>query len=123
MTDPSERRTEIRLNEDTTIFVEVCSGTLDNDEPPQILICNGVDISANGILVLMDERVPLGTILRLCVELEDTEQALYLVGEVKWVGEQPGGGFNIGFELYDAENTDIIGWKGAIAGLLTSDKD
>jgi len=117
MTKADERRTETRIDKQTTIFIEVCSGDSDDNASPQIIICNSLDLSANGILVQMDNKVAIGSILRLCAELPDEETAMYLVGEVKWVTPCDDH-FNIGFELYDAENTDIVGWKNIIAKML-----
>lgn len=117
MSDYAERRTETRLYQQTTIFIEVCSANFDNDEPAQVIICNSVDISANGIQVQMDESVAMGAILRLCAEFASGKDPIYLVGEVKWVSKQQQG-FNIGFELFDAEGTDIIEWKNIIASQL-----
>ena len=112
-----ERRSETRIDEKATIFIEICSSSFDNTSPANITICNSLDLSANGIQVEMDQEVAVGTILRLCAELGEGEQALYLVGETKWV-KPTGDTFNIGFELYDAEHTDISGWKKVIAAML-----
>ncbi|WP_101758791.1 PilZ domain-containing protein [Oceanicoccus sp. KOV_DT_Chl] len=117
MTDSSERRSETRIEEKTTVFVEVCSASFDNSSPANVIICNSLDISANGIQVEMDEEVAIGTILRICAEFSNSDKALYLVGETKWV-KQEEDHFNIGFELYEAEDTDIAGWKEVIAGML-----
>jgi hypothetical protein len=113
----NERRSETRIDEKTTVFIEVCSSSFDNTSPANITICNSLDLSTNGIQVEMDQEVAVGTILRLCTELGGGEQALYLVGETKWI-KPAGENFNVGFELYDAENTDIIGWKKVIAAML-----
>lgn len=116
----NEKRSETRLEQKTTIFVEVCSSSFDNSTPGSVIICNSLDISANGIQVEMDQEVPIGSVLRLCAEIHDSDQALYLVCETKWVRED-GDHFNIGFEIYDAENTDIVGWKNIIADMLAND--
>ena len=114
-----ERRSETRINQSTTVFLEVCSASFDNSSPANIIICNSIDLSANGIQVEIDEQVEVGTILRICADFggSDEKQALYLVGETKWV-RPAGEHFNVGFELYDAENTDIAGWKEVVATML-----
>lgn len=111
------KRCETRLSEKVTVFVEVIPKSMDDSSSAQIVISNTLDISANGILVQMDESVPIGSILRLYAELPESSKALHLIGEVKWVIEEQQG-FNIGFELYDSEDTDIIGWKSVIAAML-----
>lgn len=112
--DDDERRTESRLQEQTTIFLETITSRPDLYQP-QVIICHSVDLSANGILVQIDEPVAAGTILRLCAG--GREQDLYLVAEVKWArpeGEQ----FNLGLEIFDAQDTDIVSWKKLIAEKL-----
>lgn len=117
---PDERRSELRIEEETTIFLEVMS---DNDNgAPRVVICNSLDMSANGVQIALDEEVPVGCILRLGVELGKDTDALYLVGEAKWVRPDEDQ-FQIGFELYDAENTDIAAWKQAVADFLNSDRE
>lgn len=120
MTNSTERRAEARIEKNTTIFVEVCSASFDNSTPAQVIVCSSLDLSANGIQVEMDQEVAIGTILRICAEFNDDNKTLYLVGEVKWI-KPIDDHFNIGFELYDAENTDIAGWKEIIADFLSQD--
>ena len=119
---PRERRSEMRIDEQATIFVEVLSASFDDDSPSRVVICNSLDISANGIQVAMDEELALNSILRLGVDLGENRDTLYLVGEAKWV-RRDGDQYRIGFELYDAENTDIASWKEAVASLLDDDAD
>lgn len=111
-----ERRSELRLDEQATIFLEVMSAAVDEGDAA-VVICNSLDLSANGIQVAMDDEIAVGSILRLGVELGSDCEALYLVGEARWV-RRDGDQYLIGFELYDAENTDIADWKEAIASFL-----
>lgn len=118
MNTGSERRSESRIDEKTTVFIEICSASFDQSAPANVIMCHSLDISANGIQVQMDREVAVGTILRICAEFgQSDEQTLYLVGETKWVRPE-GDVFNIGFELYEAEDTDIAGWKYVIASML-----
>lgn len=116
-----ERRSELRIDEQATIFLEVMSVSEDG-EPPAVVICNSLDLSANGIQIAMDEEIAVGSILRLGVELGSACDALYLVGEAKWV-RRDNDQFLIGFELYEAENTDIAHWKEAVASFLDQQDD
>jgi hypothetical protein len=113
----SDRRTEHRLDEQVTIFVERYAADFDNSRPASIMICDSVDISANGVQVRMDQPLPLGTILRLCAQFSGGRASLYLVGEVKWQ-RQEDAQYCIGFALFESEQTDIIAWKELIAGQL-----
>ncbi|MFA7554953.1 MAG: PilZ domain-containing protein [Spongiibacteraceae bacterium] len=113
----NERRSETRIDQQTTVFIEVCSTPDNTDTPANIIICSSLDLSANGLQVAIDQPVEIGTILRICAEFSGSEKVLYLVGETRWVKEEDGH-FNLGLEIYDAENTDIVSWKKVIAGML-----
>ena len=112
-----ERRAETRLDDRATIFIERMAAEFDNSRPASIVICRSVDISANGLQVRMDQAVPVGSILRLCAQFNDSRKSLYLVGEVKWLREDRGQ-FCIGFNLFESEQTDIIAWKELIVTRL-----
>ncbi len=45
MSDTDNKRSETRLDEKVTIFVEVCSASIDNTLPADVIICNSLDIS------------------------------------------------------------------------------
>jgi hypothetical protein len=113
----SNRRSEHRLDEHVTIFVERYAAEFDNSRSASIMICDSVDISANGVQVRMDQPLPVGTILRLCAQFSGGRESLYLVGEVKWLREE-GGQYCIGFALFESEQTDIVAWKELIASQL-----
>lgn len=116
----SERRSEQRLDEGVTIFVERYAAEFDNSRPANIIICKSVDISANGLQVRMDQSIPVGTILRLCAQFHSGRQSLYVVGEVKWQRHEADV-YCIGFALFESEQTDIIAWKELIAGRMGDD--
>jgi hypothetical protein len=115
--DNSERRSETRLDEHATIFVERYAAEFDNSSPASIVICQSVDLSANGLQVRMDQPIPLGTILRLCAQFSSGRESLYVIGEVRWQREE-NGSYCIGFGLFESEETDIVAWKELIAGRL-----
>lgn len=114
MTDNNEKRQELRLNSQETIFIEVDTGV--DNEPPQIVISNSVDISANGVHLEIDRPLVVGSIHRLCLQLVNPEQRLYVSAKVAWsrrlmVDE----GFAIGLNVLESEGTDIQHWKTLIA--------
>lgn len=115
-----ERRSESRLDNQTTVFIEIVSAAYNNSSPANIIVCNSLDLSTGGIQVEIDEEVPVGSILRLGAQLQGSDQTLYLVGEAKWL-KKDGEHFNIGFELYDAEKTDFEGWQKVVTAMLNDD--
>ena len=119
MQTSSDRRSELRIDAQATILLEVMSASYDNSSPAKVIICNSLDISANGIQIELDDKIAVGSILRLGVDLGRDIDTLYLVGEARWVhrdSEQ----YKVGFELYDAEGTDIANWKQTIADRLNA---
>lgn len=113
--DPNNR-VQTRLDLEETIFIEIIAS--DSTSAGSVLMCNSLDLSANGLQVILDEEISLGSILRLCIDLKDADP-IFLVGEVKWERPDPeSGGFRIGFLLFEAEDTDIQRWKDLVASLL-----
>lgn len=113
-----EHRIETRLELAETIFIEVLSTSADRRETSNIVICNSLDLSANGLQVVIDEEIPANSILRLCIDLHDREP-IYLVGEVMWIRpDAESEGYCIGFSLYESDDTDIQSWKEVVADLL-----
>lgn len=116
----NEYRSELRLDRHEMIYIEVISASFDMDDSASIVISSTVDISANGLQVSMDQSLPVGSILRLCVQLQGSRERIHLVGEVMWV--RPLGDelrqYRAGFALYESDGTDIIAWKQHVSQLL-----
>lgn len=119
MNELTNRRSELRIAEQATIFIELQAADYDNSAPANILICNSIDLSANGMQIQLDREVPVGSIFRLCVDFSDKYDAVYLVGEVKWIRRLENE-YSIGFELFESEQTDIEAWKLMIAKRLAN---
>jgi hypothetical protein len=117
--EDNERRSEQRLDESATIFVERYAAEYDNSRQASIIICKSVDISANGLQVRIDQPIPIGTILRLCAQFRSGKRSLYVVGEVKWQRREDDL-YCIGFALFESEETDIIAWKELIAARMSN---
>ena len=109
MTDDRERRCEHRLNAETTVFLEYFANGTDHSEP-RIILCNTLDISRSGIQIELDTELPVGGVLRLCIDHDVLEKPLFLVAEVRWC-RRSGETVHIGFELFDAEMTDVDDWE------------
>ncbi|MBT4160309.1 MAG: PilZ domain-containing protein [Gammaproteobacteria bacterium] len=111
-------RIETRLDLEETIFIEIIAS--DSSSAGSVLMCNSLDLSANGLQVIVDEEISMGSILRLCIDFKDADP-IFLVGEVKWKRpDEESGAYRIGFLLFEAEDTDIQRWKELVARLLGS---
>jgi hypothetical protein len=108
---PDEKRSELRLEDEVAVMVETCSSPDGKEQPTKIVISRTVDVSANGIQVVMDRPLSLKSMLQLCVEVGH-DRRFFLTGEVMWVMEtEESKRYLTGFQLLVSEQTDILGWK------------
>lgn len=111
------RRSEFRLPDSAIVFVEVRAASPDGSQPAEIVACDGIDLSANGLQVQLDRALAVGSILRLGARPGADAPAMHVVGEVRWVRPWQAG-WSIGFALFDSEGTDIVAWKQFVAARL-----
>ncbi len=118
----NELRQEYRLDTPLTVFIELIAANIDT--PATIVISHSVDISANGLRVITDRPLPIGSILSSCVQLNNSERRFMLSTEVKWsqalVHKDE---CLIGLALFESEDTDIQAWKEFIAEQFTQDNN
>lgn len=112
-----ERREEARLNLGAEIYIETVSQEPGEKNPSVVLKCECVDLSANGLQVLVDEALVVGAIHTLLIEFDSKEKPFKLIAEVRWV-KPHAQGYLIGLSLYDSEGTEIIDWKFMMAKSL-----
>jgi hypothetical protein len=116
MTTSQADRSETRLDIEATIFIEIIAS--DSGSAGNVIMCNSLDLSANGLQVMVDEEISVGSIFRLCIDLKDADP-IFLVAEVKrQEADAETGGFKIGLLLFESEDTDIQRWKELVASLL-----
>jgi len=109
-----EKREEARLNLEAEIYIETVSTEPGENRPPEVTRCESVDLSANGLQVLLPEKLVIGAIHTLIIDVALQEQTYRLSAEVKWV--RPSSSFfQTGLYLYDSDGTAIIDWKFMLA--------
>ena len=116
----SESRRHKRLTFEGTIFIELMSSGIDDDQPSEVVLCKTIDISRSGILVWVNRKLTLGAILQIGVELSHESHTLYLAGEVKRCncgGLKNEGRWKIGFELLNASDSDIDAWYSMVSDM------
>jgi len=102
----NEYREETRIEQEETIFIEMLSG-----ESNDVIMCTSLDLSANGLQVVVDSDIPLESILRLCIDIPDKDP-IFLVGEVMWKRPDPDSdGIRLGFLLFESDDSNIEEWK------------
>ena len=100
-----------------TIFIELVSSGMEDDQPSEVVLCKTIDISRNGLLVWVNRELTIGAILQIGVELSHEDHTLYLTGEVKRCkpGRTNSGRWQVGFALMNATGSDIDAWRAMIA--------
>lgn len=109
-----ESRQEHRLLAEETVFLQLESNSPDDTESASIMLSHSVDISANGLLMLLDAALPVGSIYPVCVVLKNPEARFQLVAEVKWTRPE-GDQWRVGLSLFESEDTNITQWKEVIS--------
>lgn len=115
--DLDERREEARLNLGADIYIEVEAKEPGSSKPGKVLSCDAVDLSANGLQVLVDDPLTSGAIHTMIVELDADRGMFRLSAEVRWV-KPHSEGYLTGLSLYESDGTEIIDWKLMVARYL-----
>lgn len=105
-----EKREEARLNIAASIFIETVSSEPGSNHDAQVVECECVDLSANGLQVLVPQSLINGAIHTLIIEIDNDDKVYRLTAEVKWVKPFKSD-FLTGLMLYDSDGTTIIDWK------------
>lgn len=108
--DVDEKRVEARLDIDADIYIETVSQAPGDSTPAKIVQCDGVDLSANGLQVKVDEELTTGAIHTLIIDIPSQNRNFKLTAEVRWVKPYRSD-FLTGLMLYDSEGTEIVDWK------------
>ncbi len=115
--DIDERREEARLNLGAEIFIETVSSEPGDARPAEVIRCEAVDLSANGLQVLVDSKLTDGAIHTLIVDMDQRDDVFRLTAEVRWVRPHSDG-FLTGLLLYESDGTEIVDWKLTVAKYL-----
>ena len=108
-----ESRKHQRLAFQGTIFIELVSSGMGDNEPSEVALCKTIDISPDGLLVGLNRELTVGAILQIGIELSQESKTLYLTGEVKHCrrDDYSQGRWQVGFELLNATGSDIDAWR------------
>jgi hypothetical protein len=115
MSDTFCQRYEIRLLDQIAVFVEL-DPSPDSGGSKRICITNPMDISANGIHIVTEQRLPVNGIHQLYVDVAGL--GYNLMAEVSWLRSTEED-VHIGGILHESEQTDIEAWKNYICERLT----
>ena len=114
MSNAVDGRSEHRLEQDHTIFVELVAGSVVDASESVIVICKSLDLSTTGVQVLMDQSIPIGNIIRLCLDTRG-RVPIFVAAKVIWQRESTHQGeFHVGFMVLKSSGTDYDAWQAAI---------
>ena len=112
-----EKRKHLRLELQSTIFIELVSADPGDPESGKIVSCQTLDVSRGGLQVALEEEVTAGAILQIGVDLPESNETLHLAGEVRWCRALPGKPkrWSAGFKLMNTGDADYISWIGMLS--------
>ncbi len=78
--------------------------------------CHTLEVSLWGLRVQIDQRVTVGAILQIGVDIPGNEEPFYLVGQVRWRMQEKDkpGSWIAGFEILNAAGSDLEHWENAL---------
>ncbi len=111
-----DARQELRLDCAETVYLELNSPLEGDDSENSFMIGRCVDISANGLQVIANVALPIGSIHQTCVQLQHPPCRLQLVTEVRWCQEHgDNGDLLLGLSIFESQDTDVQRWKELVA--------
>jgi hypothetical protein len=118
MAGRGERRRHKRLACGEATKVRVLSSTQDLSTEGKTMASDADDISAGGLCLRVDRPMPVGRGLDLWIRLEGRSGTFMLSGMVKWVTEDPRGGYQVGIQLLEEPTEDLQSWSELLQGDL-----
>jgi len=115
----TEQRRHLRLPVESTVFIELVSPGVGKVDSGKVAICKTLDVSRGGLRVSLEHKLMAGAILQIGVDLPDSQDTLYLAGEVRWclANPAPGTGWSAGFAILNAGDSDIDRWVALLADM------
>ncbi len=103
-----DRRKEKRFSEKNKVFIKCTEESPDNSggAKTRALTC---DISLGGARIVSRKGYPVGSVIRIVLELARTNQVFQIDGEVKWVNKTgKHGSYEIGVEFLHNLSQTIV---------------
>jgi hypothetical protein len=107
-----DKRTEQRKALHERVDLEIIPEGGPGDGSSTVMNCRTVDVSPSGLRLMMNQSVPVGTIMNMSVVVDGGERRFHLTAEVRWLRPSPEHGWLLGgFEIYDTEYSDSAAWR------------
>jgi c-di-GMP-binding flagellar brake protein YcgR len=113
-----DRRVHQRVETVQAIFIEVVTPGSRRETQNNIIRCETVDISMQGLKISVDEPIDPGTHLNIAVPQKGWVENLELVGMARWMTDAEGqAGYWVGLELNDTSKENMEKWFKIVTSL------
>lgn len=111
MSELTDRRRHARVDLVRAIFIQVAAKGGRQRTDDRVIKCETVDISVQGLRLLVPEPIEPGSQLDIVVPEEGWIENLELVGEARWIQEaETRDGYWLGLELQDTDHENMKKW-------------
>ena len=115
----AERRSVQRWLRNESVSVQVMQPCVDGSCPARVIATRTIDLSCQGMRLLVEDELEEGRLFDICVELRDHPRRFLLTGETRWCRpHSPGPDYEVGLEIQEGEGTDYLVWAEVIAGVV-----
>ena len=114
-TRSDEHRTATRLLRKESVSIQILRPCIDASCPAEVVASETVDISRQGLRLLLPEPLEADRIFDICVKLKDDPKRYLLTGETRWCRyNRERRGHEVEIVILDAEETDFNAWSESI---------
>lgn len=119
----SERRKHERIGITQPIYLEILQRGHRRSTNNEVLKCETVDVSIQGLCIHVPREIAPGTRLNIAVPEADWIENLELAGEARWIRKaKDGQGFWLGLELQDTSRENMEMWFKTVSLLRKQQK-
>lgn len=109
--DIVDRRKHERINVSQVIYIEILQRGTRRETQENVIRCETVDVSVQGLCVYVPMKIRLGSKLNIAVPEDGWIENLELVGEARWQRPaEDGEGYWLGLELHDTSKENMAKW-------------
>jgi len=111
MSELTDRRRHTRIDLVRAIFIQVVANDGRQRADDAVIKCETVDVSVQGLRLLVPEPIEPGSQLDIAVPEEGWIENLELVGKARWIQKAATGeGYWLGLELQDTDRENMEKW-------------
>jgi hypothetical protein len=116
----NERRDGPRIPRKEAVSVELRAADPDGPVTPQVVATETMDVSADGLRMILPHPVVPDCLFEMCVQVEGDPRPFLLTGESRWCRPAGGGRYEAGFRIHDGVGTDYSAWSALFSDVRLS---